>query len=337
MAVVIRFAFIWLCCAAFASPVFADIWGFIDEKGVGHFSATKMDERYELFSKEVHASEAPASQLGSDPNFRCAQQLGSDPNCLPQTLATVSLSPKLAAFFESSSTLKAVRPHMQAAAKQHNLDVELLQALIAAESGFNLTAISPKGALGLMQLMPGTAARYGVPLDKKPHTGSTQQQKLFDAQTNIAAGSRYLRDLLNLFHGKLDLALAAYNAGEGAVQRAGNKIPNYPETQNYVKTVTQMYAALKPPALQPAAIVAPEPKQSASPDPLRPIRGRGNGLPTSSVTDSDVPALASNPFVRSRGHFPYFAGANQYQVTEIAHMVLGISLPLWNRGNVSVS
>jgi Transglycosylase SLT domain len=281
MAVVIRFAFIWLCCAAFASPVFADIWGFIDEKGVGHFSATKVDERYELFSKEVHASEAPASQLGSDPNSRCAQQLGSDPNCLPQTLASSRLSPKLAAFFESSTTLKIVRPHIQVAAKQHNLDVELLQALIAAESGFNLTAISPKGALGLMQLMPNTAARYGVPLDKKPHTGSTQQQKLFDAQTNIAAGSRYLRDLLNLYSGKLDLALAAYNAGEGAVQRAGNKIPNYPETQNYVKTVTQIYTALKPPAPQPSPVLAPEPKKAASPDPLRPIRGRGNGLPIS--------------------------------------------------------
>jgi soluble lytic murein transglycosylase-like protein len=168
---------------------------------------------------------------------------------------------------------------MQAAAQLHNLDVELLQALIAAESGFNLTAISPKGALGLMQLMPGTAARYGVPADKKPHTGITQQQKLFDAQTNIGAGSRYLRDLLNLFNGNLNLALAAYNAGEGAVQRAGNKIPNYPETQNYVKTVTQMYVALKPPAPQPAPVLTPEPKKAISPDPLRPIRGRGNGLP----------------------------------------------------------
>jgi hypothetical protein len=104
-AVVIRFALIWLCWIAFASPVFADIWGFVDEKGVGHFSATKVDERYELFSKELLASQAPASQLGSDPNSRCAQQLGSDPNCLPHTLAGNRLSPKLAAFFESSSTL----------------------------------------------------------------------------------------------------------------------------------------------------------------------------------------------------------------------------------------
>jgi hypothetical protein len=280
------------CAISLTTTAQAEIWGYIDEKGVGHFSATKMDERYELFSKEVHASEAPASQLGSDPNSRCAQQLGSAPNCLPQTLVSSRLSPKLAAFFESSTTLKTVRPHMQAAAQKHNLDVELLQALIAAESGFNLTAISPKGALGLMQLMPATAARYGVPADKTPHRGITQQQKLFDPQTNIGAGSRYLRDLLNLFNGKLDLALAAYNAGEGAVQRAGNKIPNYPETQNYVKTVTQIYTALKPPAPPPAPVLAPEPKRPASPDPLRPIRGRGNGLPTS---------FDFSPHLRSRG------------------------------------
>ena len=244
----------------------ADIWGFIDDKGVGHFSATKEDARYELFSKETiaHASVRPEPVEG--------QPITQDFDKLsPNGTRASTLSPKLAAFFESSSILKTVRPHMQAAAQKHNLDVELLQALIAAESGFNLTAISPKGALGLMQLMPATAARYGVPIP--------QQQKLFDAQTNIGAGSRYLRDLLNLFHGKLDLALAAYNAGEGAVLRAGNKIPNYPETQNYVKTVTQIYTALKPPAPQPAPVLNPEPKRPASLDPLRPIRGRGNGLP----------------------------------------------------------
>jgi hypothetical protein len=280
LAVVIRFVFAWLCLTALVSVARADIWGFIDDKGVGHFASSRLDDRYELFSKEAHASEAPASQLGSDPNFRCAQQLGSDPNCLPQLLPKVSLSPKLAAFFESNNTLKAVRPHLQTTAKQFNLDAELLQALITAESGFNVQAVSPKGALGLMQLMPATAARYGVPADKKPHTGITQQQKLFDPQTNITAGSRYLRDLLNLFNGKLDLALAAYNAGEGAVQRAGNKIPNYPETQNYVRTVTQIYNALKPsPPPQPAPVLDAQPKRPAIPDPLRPIRGRGNGLP----------------------------------------------------------
>jgi len=263
----LAFLAIW----AIASSAFAEIWGYVDDKGVGHFSATKEDARYELFSREISTStsETTASQLGSDP----ISSLPSSPS---------ELSPKLTKFFESSPTLKAVRPHMQAAAHKYRLDVELLQALIAAESGFNVTAISPKGALGLMQLMPDTAARYGVKNDVLGVGRTSQQQKLFDPYINIHAGSHYLRDLLTLFKGQLDLALAAYNAGEGAVQKAGNKIPNYPETQNYVRTVTQMYEALKPPPPPQAIPVKPlEPKRPASPDPLRPTKGRGNGLPIS--------------------------------------------------------
>ncbi len=269
---------LWLgICAAHA-----EIWGYVDDKGVGHFSATKLDDRYELFSKAISPEPAP-SQLGSgDESPQAAtctrpQLFGADP-CLRPPPFVSPLSPKLAAFFESSTTLKAVRPHMQAAANKYLLDVELLQALIAAESGFNATAISPKGALGLMQLIPETAARYGVQGDRR----TSQQQKLFDPHTNIHAGSHYLRDLLTLFKGQLDLALAAYNAGEGAVQKAGNKIPNYPETQNYVRTVTQMYTALKPlPVPPPQAMPekALETKRPVSPDPLRPTKGRGNGLP----------------------------------------------------------
>ena len=261
------FKHLLLCLAIWgtAGSASAEIWGYIDDKGVGHFSATKEDDRYELFSKEAHPSETTASQLGSDPN------------CLPPPPSVSPLSPKLMAFFESSQVLKNIKPHMQAAAHKYLLDVELLQALIAAESGFNVTAISPKGALGLMQLIPETAARYGVQGDRR----TSQQQKLFDPHTNIHAGSHYLRDLLTLFKGQLDLALAAYNAGEGAVQKAGNKIPNYPETQNYVKTVTQMYAALKPPPppVQAPPVVLPQPKPPAGPDPLRPTKGRANGLP----------------------------------------------------------
>jgi hypothetical protein len=180
-----------------------------------------------------------------------------------------------------------------------------------------------------MQLMPGTAARYGVPTDKKPHVGITQQQKLFDAQTNIGAGSRYLRDLLNLFNGKLDLALAAYNAGEGAVQRAGNKIPNYPETQNYVKTVMQMYAALKPPAPQPSPVLTPEPKKAVSPDPLRPIRGRGNGLPTSS----------NNSFVLLIAGISPSTQPTPLSLRDISPTAIGAtkSYPLWHATTLGIS
>jgi hypothetical protein len=103
-----------------------------------------------------------------------------------------------------------------------------------------------------LQLLAPTAARYGFKSDRR----SSIAQKLTDPAVNLSAGARYLRDLMAMLPGRLDLALAAYNAGEGAVQRAGNKIPNYPETQNYVKTVMQLYAFLKPPVL-PQADVPP--------------------------------------------------------------------------------
>jgi soluble lytic murein transglycosylase-like protein len=126
------------------------------------------------------------------------------------------------------------------ASQANGIDYSLLKALITAESGFNPLAVSPKGAVGLMQLIPPTAARYGVVASKN----ATVEKKLTDPKVNIRAGARYLADLIRMFPGRLELALAAYNAGEGAVQRAGNKIPNYPETQNYVKTVLKIYAGL---------------------------------------------------------------------------------------------
>lgn len=143
---------------------------------------------------------------------------------------------------------------MQAAAKAHAVDYELLKAVIAAESGFDSAAVSPKGAIGLMQLLPTTAEQYGVVADRQNRRDGkgkllparTVEQKLTDPQTNIQAGARYLAYLIKLFKGELSLALAAYNAGEGAVQRAGNRIPNYKETQGYVKTVMGLYELFKP-------------------------------------------------------------------------------------------
>ena len=109
---------------------------------------------------------------------------------------------------------------------RHGVDAELVKALIQVESNYNHRAVSRKGAMGLMQLMPGTANRYGV-------------KHAFDPQQNVEGGVRYLRDLLDLFN-DTKLALAAYNAGEGAVQRH-NGIPNYTETQNYVRKVLALY------------------------------------------------------------------------------------------------
>ena len=111
-------------------------------------------------------------------------------------------------------------------AGQERVNSELLHAVVRAESAYNAGAVSPAGATGLMQLMPATAARYQV-------------QNIEDPTENLRGGARYLRDLLNLFGNDLQLALAAYNAGENAVAQYGNRIPPYPETQRYVRKVLQ--------------------------------------------------------------------------------------------------
>jgi len=111
---------------------------------------------------------------------------------------------------------------------QQGVDPFLIYCLMSQESKFTSGAISPKGAMGLMQLMPGTAARYGV-------------TNPYDVAQSISGGTRYLKDLLKMFNGRIDLALAGYNAGEGAVMKYGNTIPPYSETQNYVKLIIKRY------------------------------------------------------------------------------------------------
>jgi hypothetical protein len=150
-----------------------------------------------------------------------------------------------------------------------------------------------------MQLMPDTAKRFGVKADKN----KTVEQKLRDPKTNIYAGARYLRALINMFPGKLELAIASYNAGEGAVQKYGNTIPPYKETQNYVKTVVQTFLAIKPPVtlLQAKAAEKSLSASSASATPSAPTRvrmqmggavGRGNMIaPLAPVATADSVTL----------------------------------------------
>src|SRR5215831_18777741 len=111
---------------------------------------------------------------------------------------------------------------------RNGVDPVLIYAMMHQESSFKPRAVSPKGARGLMQLMPGTAARYGV-------------TNVFDPRQNIEGGARYMRFLLDLFDGDVQLALAGYNAGENAVLKFGNRVPPYSETIEYVRRIGRRY------------------------------------------------------------------------------------------------
>src|SRR5258706_11522600 len=118
--------------------------------------------------------------------------------------------------------------------RRNSVDPLLLYAIMHQESTFKARAMSNKGARGLMQLMPGTAVRFGV-------------TSIWDPKQNIEGGSRYMRLLLDMFDGNVELALAGYNAGEGAVMKYGNRIPPYSETQEYVRRISRRYDLIRDP------------------------------------------------------------------------------------------
>ena len=172
------------------SPAWAQIYKFVDEDGVTHYTNQKPLARrdYKVM------------------NFHC-------PSCQRRRTD----------WSQVPLNLRDFAAEIGAAAKRHGVDEALIRAVIHAESWYNRTAVSNKGARGLMQLMPATAARYGV-------------TSTFNAKQNIDAGVRHLRFLLELFENDYALASAAYNAGEGAVKRYGG-VPPYSETRNYVQRV----------------------------------------------------------------------------------------------------
>ena len=179
-----------------SGPACADIYRSVQVNGVIIFTNISKGPGYELFLKEK-----------------------SDP--VPAQTAD-----RLAGRRADSNSPYA--SSIQAAGRASDVDPALIHAVILAESGYNPSARSGKGAVGLMQLMPETAKRYGV-IDR------------LDPAQNIRGGTTYLRDLLRLFNNDLRLALAAYNAGEGAVAKYGNRIPPFPETVAYVPRVMTYY------------------------------------------------------------------------------------------------
>ncbi|CAJ0785058.1 Membrane-bound lytic murein transglycosylase C [Ralstonia psammae] len=252
MKLFVRFAFAFTALALLASPpARADVYGYIDENGLAHFAAERLDDRYVLFmkgaavaskgdDKDDSAIALPATELPDADAYLNASKRDALDNAggMRQRLVRAVLQ---------HPNVPTVEPLIRQAASKHGIDPALVKAVIAAESGFNPQAVSPKGAIGLMQVIPDTGARYGVTGDAR----RTAAQKLADPKTNITTGVRYLSDLLRMFSGNLELVLAAYNAGEGAVQKHGNDIPPYAETQNYVKTVLQFYRYYNPVAAVP--------------------------------------------------------------------------------------
>lgn len=187
-----------------AGTASADIYMCVDDAGHSYFSDVREDIRCEVYMKAAIFSRPQAAQPAASVDRAVAVDVGPAP--MPKRYLAM---------------IKKV-------AHEQKVDPALLHAVVAVESGFNPKAKSPKGATGLMQLMPDTAKRYGV-------------KNLLNPADNVRAGARYLRDLLAMFSDDVELAVAAYNAGEGAVIKAGHAIPNYPETRAYVPRVLQFY------------------------------------------------------------------------------------------------
>ena len=132
-------------------------------------------------------------------------------------------------FQDKDANRKRFASKIAEVASRYQVPEALLHAVITIESAYDPNAISRAGAVGLMQLMPATAKRYGVANRRNP-------------SANLTGGTRYLKDLLLRFDSNLELALAGYNAGENAVEKFGNRIPPYDETRNYVRKVLQLYS-----------------------------------------------------------------------------------------------
>jgi len=207
----------------------AEIWGYVDETGTARIATTKLDDRYQLF-------------------FRGGTVEARD---------TAVAKEQARAAFERTPAFQRIKDHRNAGrfellidhyARLQQLDPALVKAVIAVESSFEPEAVSAKGAVGLMQIIPETGERYGIASDAT----RSVEQKLRDPTINLRVGTRYLHDLLALFADDLELALAAYNAGEKAVTRHDNTIPPFTATREYVKLVQQFRSFYRPPSPVPA-------------------------------------------------------------------------------------
>lgn len=206
----------------------ADVYGYADVDGAVYLTDTPAQVSH---SSQVDSS----SQADASTSTQQAYELLAVSPLDPVNVA--ASAPVIEAIeFDSKAVIGAkgllYKDEVKVAAQDNGLETALLHAVIMTESNYNTRAISPKGAQGLMQLMPFTAKRFGV-------------NNAYDPSQNIQGGARYLSYLLKLFKNDFSLAVAAYNAGEEAVIQHGNKIPPYRETVNYVGKVMGIYKKLR--------------------------------------------------------------------------------------------
>jgi len=181
-------------CVASGPSSAVEVYKYVDSKGQVHLTDRPTHDRYQLIQKAGKKLRMPRI------NFR-----------------------------DKDANRKRFSSKIAEVATRYQVPEALLHAVITIESAYDPNAISRAGAVGLMQLMPATAKRYGVADRRNP-------------SANLSGGTRYLKDLLLRFDSNLELALAGYNAGENAVEKFGNRIPPFDETRNYVRKVLQLYS-----------------------------------------------------------------------------------------------
>lgn len=191
----------------------APLWVYVDGAGVAHFAASRVDGRY----AQVMGERAAGGRVAGKTDSHAA----------------------LITWLDIAPQARSVQHLVRDAAREHGVDAELLNAVIAVESAFDARAVSPRGAVGLMQITPVTADRYA----SKPELLRPAAERMLDARTNIHTGARMLADLNRRF-GSIDIALAAWNAGEGTVRKHGGAMPPIAETRAHVQQVLELYWAL---------------------------------------------------------------------------------------------
>ncbi|MET0334985.1 MAG: lytic transglycosylase domain-containing protein [Rhizobacter sp.] len=199
----------WCVAAMVSLPLAcqAELWGYVDGSGVAHVAPTQVDSRYHLVLGNTAGNRVPGKTDGSG---------------------------GLLTWLDFAPEVKSLQAVLRDAAKTHGVDIELLKAIIAVESGFKPNAVSPRGAVGLMQIMP---------TGDTPEARAEEAKRLLDPRHNIQTGARLLSKLMHRF-GRIDVALAAWNAGVGNVMKHGGGMPAIPETQAHVHLVLELYWAL---------------------------------------------------------------------------------------------